>query len=250
MTAAISDLVIETTLLRGKVKLLQPKKGFHASLDTVFLAASLPAMARGTVLDMGCGVGSAGLTYTLRNKNNELIGIDIQQDLIDISHQNAALNGLSDRCRFFCTDIADDTFIAPNSINAVMMNPPYYEEGAHTPSPLKNKALSHGEASADLKTWIKFAHSRLKQGGTLALVHRADRLNKIITLISSRNWFGNIEIYPLFSKETQPAKRVIVRARKERFTPLKLHRGLIIHMNNGKYTTESEEILSEFTQLF
>jgi hypothetical protein len=33
--------VIETTLLRGRVTLLQPKIGFHASTDSVFLAAAV-----------------------------------------------------------------------------------------------------------------------------------------------------------------------------------------------------------------
>ena len=76
--APSADLpVIETTLLRGRVRLLQPKVGFHASIDTVFLAAAVPVKDRWQVLDVGCGVGSAGLCVTLRNKNIYLTGLDI-----------------------------------------------------------------------------------------------------------------------------------------------------------------------------
>lgn len=79
--APYSD-VIDTTLLRGKVRLLQPRTGFHASTDTVLLAAAATALVKDgdTVLDAGCGVGSAGLCVTLKNKNISLFGIDIFED--------------------------------------------------------------------------------------------------------------------------------------------------------------------------
>src|SRR5690606_2236675 len=116
-----------------------------------------------------------------RNKNISLTGIDIQSELIDIALQNANLNKINNISCFFNVNILDDKTILNNCFNLVMMNPPYQEGGRHTASPIRNKALSHGEdaSGATLKDWIKYAHAKLKQGGSLVMVHRADRLDDI-----------------------------------------------------------------------
>jgi tRNA1(Val) A37 N6-methylase TrmN6 len=239
--------VIETTLLRGKIRLLQQKAGFHASLDTVFLAAAVPLKDRWNVLDIGCGVGSAGLCTASRNKNISLTGIDIQPDLIDLAHQNATLNQIHDMCRFFNVNILNDKTITSNCFNAILMNPPYQEAGTHTASPLKNKALSHGEeaSGATLKDWVKYAHAKLKQGGYLTMVHRADRLDDIISTLTARRWFGSLVILPLHSRQGDDAKRVIIQARKERYRPITLKSGFIIHKKDGSYTPEARTVLED-----
>lgn len=248
MTTDKHDQVIETTLQRGKVKLLQPKVGFHASLDSVFLAAAVPLKERWQVLDIGCGVGSAGLCCALRNGNIYLTGIDIQQELIDLAHKNAELNGLTSRSRFFCGDLSTDKVIENNYFHSVLLNPPYQEAGTHTPSPKKIKAFSHGEdaSGVSLIKWIKYSHSKLKNGGHITVVHRADRLDDIVVSLTQKRWFGSLEIIPLWPRQGDPAKRVIVRARKERYAPVTLHAGIVIHEKSGKYTDVAEAILSDF----
>jgi tRNA1(Val) A37 N6-methylase TrmN6 len=241
-----SNEVIETTLLRGRVRLLQPKIGFHASLDTVFLAAAIPSKNNANVLDVGCGVGSAGLCALSRNGHMRLVGLDIQRELIDLALQNAALNGLEEHCHFFRGDLLSEKVIPDNNFNVVLMNPPYMEGGTHTPSPRRNKALSHGEdaSGAKLQDWVKYAHRKLKNGGTLVMIHRADRLDDVIVALEQRRWFGSLEVYPLWSKAGEDAKRVIIRARKERYAPLVLKAGLIIHEKSGQYTDGAQRILS------
>lgn len=238
--------VVENTLLRGKLKLLQPKVGFHAAIDTVFLAAAVPVKDRQHVLDIGCGVGSAGLTVALRNKNIQLTGLDIQQELIDLALQNAHLNNMSARCRFFQGTVLTDKNVPDNAFHSVMMNPPYQEAGTHVPSPKKIKALSHGEdaSGAALTDWVKYAHRKLKQGGFLTLIHRADRLDDVILALTSRRWFGSLVIYPLYPHAGENARRVIVRARKERYAATILKAGMVVHEKNGTYTGSAEKILS------
>lgn len=237
--------VVENTILRGKLKLLQPKVGFHAAIDTVFLAAAVPVKDRQHVLDIGCGVGSAGLSVTLRNNTIQLTGIDIQQELIDLALQNAALNDMSDRCRFFQGTVLTDKNVPDNAFHSVMMNPPYQEAGTHVPSPKKIKAFSHGEdaSGAALTDWVKYAHRKLKQGGFLTMIHRADRLDDVILSLTSRRWFGSLVIYPLYPHAGENARRVIVRARKERYAAATLKSGMVIHEKNGTYTSDAEKIL-------
>ena len=240
-----TEEVVENTILRGKLKLLQPKVGFHAAIDTVFLAAAVPVKDRQHVLDVGCGVGSAGLSVALRNKTIQLTGIDIQQELIDLALQNAALNDMSDRCRFFQGTVLADKSVQDNAFHSVMMNPPYQEAGTHMPSPKKIKAFSHGEdaSGATLTDWVKYAHRKLKQGGFLTMIHRADRLDDVILSLTTRRWFGSLVIYPLYPHAGENARRVIVRARKERYAAAIVKSGMVIHEKNGTYTSDAEKIL-------
>lgn len=243
--------VIETTLLRGAVRLLQPKIGFHASIDTVFLAAAVSIRDRQHLLDVGCGVGSAGLCVLARNKTVALTGIDIQQPLVDLAHQNATLNGVSAQCRFFAGSLLTDHHVPDNAFHAVMMNPPYQEGGTHTPSPQKIKALSHGEdaSGAALEDWIKYAHRKLKNGGTLTMIHRADRLDDIILHLTKRKWFGGLTVLPLHSRMGEDAKRVIVSARKERYARTTLKPGFVIHEDDGSYTAAAQKVLESAAPL-
>ena len=238
--------VIETTLLRGRVRLLQPRVGFHASLDTVFLAAAVPVKNNASLLDIGCGVGSAGLCALARNDRMHLVGLDVQQDLVDLALQNASLNGWSEQCHFFRGSLLTEKVIPDNHFNVVLMNPPYQEGGTHTPSPRKNKAISHGEeaSGAKLLDWVKYAHRKLKNGGTAVMIHRADRLDDVIVTLANRRWFGSLEVFPLWSRAGDDAKRVIVRARKERYAPLSLKAGLVIHEKDGQYTDGAQKVLS------
>jgi tRNA1(Val) A37 N6-methylase TrmN6 len=244
-----NDEIIETSLLRGKLTLLQPKVGYHASLDAVFLGAAAPVQDGWKVLDMGCGVGTIGLCVTLRNRNISLIGIDIQSELIDIALQNANINKVNDISRFFNLNILNDKTIVNNCFNSIIMNPPYQESG--TVSPVKNKTFSHdeGASGATLKDWIKYAHLKLKQGGYLTMIHRADRLDDILLIMGQRRWFGSFVILPLHSREGDNAKRVIIRARKERYAPTVLKRGIVIHNKDGSYTATARGILDNLTPI-
>jgi len=243
--------VIETTLLRGRVKLLQPKIGFHASTDSVFLAAAVPVKDKYKVLDVGCGVGSVGFCVLARNKTVSLTGLDIQPELIDLARQNAQLNDVEDRSRFFHGSLLSEKLIEDNQFNVVVMNPPYLESGAHTPSPEKIKATSHGEGAsgASLADWVKYAHRKLKQGGHLTIIHRADRMDDVIVELEKKNWFGSVVVYPLWSHAGEDAKRVIIQARKERYAPIMLKAGMVIHREDGKYTKEADAVLSEATAI-
>lgn len=237
--------VIETTLLRGRVKLLQPKQGFHASIDSVFLAAAVPVKDRYKVLDVGCGVGSVGLCVLARNKTVSLTGIDVQPELVDLARQNAVLNDVD--AQFFAGNIKTEKHTDDNAFNVVVMNPPYLEGGTHTPSPEKIKATSHGEGAsgASLIDWIKYAHRKLKQGGHLVMIHRADRMDHVIVELEKKRWFGSLVVYPLWSRAGDDAKRVIIQARKERYAPIVLKPGMIIHEKNGQYTGTAHSILSD-----
>ncbi len=64
--APIGDDLTEDQFLSGRLTLRQPAQGYRAAIDPVILAAAIPARADETALDLGAGVGTAGLCLLTR----------------------------------------------------------------------------------------------------------------------------------------------------------------------------------------
>ena len=122
------------------------------------------------------------------------------------------------------------------------MNPPYYDIKSflHPQNDIKYKA--HVEGALKLKDWIFFAHERLKNKGRLSIVHRAEALESILSLLKEHN-FGGIATFPLWPKEKKLAKRIVINAVKNSKKPSRLFPGVVLHTQENTYTQEAEQIL-------
>lgn len=242
-----SDMVAdEIYVLDKKVKLLQlPDGGFRTSLDSVMLAAACMAKDGDHVLDAGCGVGGAGFCLLWRVKGACLTGVEWEAAYIQLARENAALNAATDRANFIESDIRDVEFGPKPIFDHVMMNPPFFEAGRHTPSPdlIKAQALGHQEEDLSLEDWIKAAHRLVKSGGSLTMIYPTSGTDKIIRAMGKK--FGAIEIIPLWPRAGIPSKRVIIRAIKDRHTPCRIHPGLVLHETDGSYTVAADKVLRE-----
>jgi tRNA1(Val) A37 N6-methylase TrmN6 len=85
-----------------------------------------------------------------------------------------------------------------------------------------------------------------KPKGGVTLIHRADRLDEILSLLHGKA--GGIVVFPIWPKATDAggdARRVIVSARKGMKTPLRLAPGLALHGDDGGYTGAAEAVLRD-----
>jgi tRNA1(Val) A37 N6-methylase TrmN6 len=236
------NLPEEIHVLDRKVKLYQPAKGgFRTSLDSVMLAAACPARNGERVLDAGCGVGGASFCLLWRVPGIRLTGVEWQESYIELARENNALNGRD--AEFVLSDIR--AYQPETLYDHVMINPPYLEAGRHTPSPddVRAQALGHQISDLTLEDWIRAAHRLLRSAGTLTLIYPAHGANKIILALGRK--FGAVEIIPLWPRAGQEAKRVIIRAIKDRQTPSRIFAGLTLHEDNGAYTAEAERVLRD-----
>ncbi len=239
-------MLIETTIdgiLNHRIAIEQPKKGYRVAIDTLLLAAAVPAKANDRILELGCGVGGAMLALACRVPGVMITGVDIQPELTQLCQSNIERNALNSELNVLCGDVTalPEKLIA--EFNHVMMNPPYNAEARHDASKMKIKRLANIETSGDLEKWIRSAAKALNTDGTLTLIHRADRQEEIISYLI--NEFGGLVIKPIVTRPDTPPKRIIVRAIKGALYSLKVACPLIIHAPDGRYTSEADAVLRD-----
>ncbi len=230
----------ENYLLDKKVKIYQPEGYYKASSDAVWVASAINKLKKGDkILDVGSGGGAVSLCLAERFKNNEIqiTGIELQKVLAESAQKSAEENGF-DFLDFENYDIFNCK-MKPCSFDHVITNPPYAEEDM--PSPNSSKATAHNFQKNGLESWLKFCIKMLKPQGSFYIINRAEALEEIIKTISGK--LGKIEVFPLYSKEGQPAKRVVIRAQKDSKAPLIIHQGIVVHEQNGLYSEKAENVL-------
>jgi tRNA1(Val) A37 N6-methylase TrmN6 len=232
----------EDAFLGGQVRLRQPVEGYRAAIDPVLLAASVDAGPGQRVLEVGTGHGAAAICLAHRVPDCAVTGIEIQPALVRLANDNARLNGLSSSVQVMVGDLVRPLpRIAAGGFDHVMANPPYLDAPRADVSPDAARAAANVEGGADLSEWIAFMLRMVRSKGTITLIHRADRLGDILSLLQGQA--GEVVVFPLWPKQGIAAKRVIVRARKGIRTPLSMSAGLVMHEDNGGYTAAADEIL-------
>lgn len=237
------DMSAETTIddfLGGAIRLIQPKDGYRVSMDTVMLAATVPAKPGETVLEAGVGSAGAALCLARRLTGVHVFGVDIQPSMIALARQNISCNDLSDFVSVERRCVTDMT--GPEATyDHVMINPPYLAKGKAIRPPEANKGLAHMDSAATLADWIKFSIYNVKNRGTVSIVYRADRIDEVISHLYRR--VGDLKIFPLWPRVGVAAKRVIIQGRKGVHGAAKLLPGLALHGEVDRYTAEAREIL-------
>jgi tRNA1(Val) A37 N6-methylase TrmN6 len=123
----------------------------------------------------------------------------------------------------------------------MMSNPPFFDDpkALRAPSPEKTGAWM---ADAGLSAWTAFALKAVREGGSITLIHRADRLADILSLLAPKA--GSFRIRPVQPFADTPAKRVLVRAVKTGKAPLVLLPPLVMHeRGGGQHSAQAEAIL-------
>lgn len=238
----------EDRLLGGRVRLRQPVSGPRAAIDAVLLAAAVPAREGERVLDLGTGAGAASLCLAARVARVTLTGLEIQPAAATLARGNADLNGVADRFEVVVGDVAHPPAdLRAGGFDHVMANPPHHAAGRATApaDPALAAARIEATAGAGLGDWIACGFRLVRNGGTVTIIHRADRLDDLLHELRGRRGGarGGIVVFPLWPRAGQAAKRVVVRARKGGGAPLRLASGLVLHGEGGSYTEAAEAVL-------
>jgi tRNA1(Val) A37 N6-methylase TrmN6 len=235
----------EDAVLGGRLVLRQPLRGHRVGHDAILLAAATSAKSGDHAVDLGAGVGGAGLALARRIEGLNVTLVEIDPVLTALAAGNAQRNDLSDRVRAVCLNVdasvADFAAagLAPGSAACVLMNPPF--NVAQQPSPDHARRLAHTASETTLEHWLRAAARLLRADGVVTLIWRADGLAEVLAALSKD--FGAIAVLPVHPKPGAAAIRVLVRATKGNRAPLALLPGFLLADSDSKPTAAAEAVL-------
>jgi tRNA1(Val) A37 N6-methylase TrmN6 len=235
----------EDAVLGGRLVLRQPLRGHRVGHDAILLAAAIVVKPGEPAVDLGSGVGGAGLALARRIEGVAVTLVEIDPALTALAAGNAERNGLSDRVRAVCLDAespaADFTAagLPPGSAACVLMNPPF--NIAQQPSPDRARRLAHAATEGTLERWLLTAARLLRPDGAVTLIWRADGLGDVLAALDKD--FGAITVLPVHPRPGAAAIRVLVRATKGNRSPLILLPGFLLADADGKPTAAAEAVL-------
>jgi tRNA1(Val) A37 N6-methylase TrmN6 len=247
--SATGGLPTDDAFLGGALQILQPKSGYRAGLDAVMLAAAVPLAAAGSmrVLDIGAGVGTAGLCLARRAESAEVTLLEREPALAHLAAENVQRNGLGSRVRVVQAEVGLSAAglqaldLAPESFDQVMANPPFHARDAGTPAPDALKAGAQAMPQEDLERWVRFMARMAGPGGGATVIHKAEALGHLLGLLEGR--FGALKVLPLHPRAAAPAHRVIVQGIKGSRASLTLLPGFVLHGAGDAFTPAAQAIL-------
>lgn len=233
------EKIINDLVYFDNLKIVQNKNYFNFSLDSILLPNFAP-ITENTKLILDLCTGNAPVPLVLTTKTNaKIIGVELQKEVFELAKESVELNDLSEQIELINDNINNIvTKYETDTFGLITCNPPYFK---HSEQSITNdneiKSIARHEIHMELEDVFKISKKLLKNGGSVCMVHRTDRLMEIIEKMKN----NNIEpkrvqfIYPKINSESN---LVLVDGRKNGKTGLKVLAPLYVHNEDGSYTDE------------
>lgn len=168
----------------GDKKIIQNTELYRFTSDSILLSRFARVKAGDNVADFCSGCGVVGFHFLCLNpKIASLTLFEMQEELADMSRRTAEMNGFG--CTVVCTRLQDIPPCYNDKFSLILCNPPY-ERGGFEKEDYK-KAVCRKELTITLPEIVEAAYKKLKFGGRIAILNRADRAAELIYLLKTKN---------------------------------------------------------------
>lgn len=233
------------TLFEGKIQVIQQKNGYRFSIDAVLLSGFTWLRRGDKVIDLGTGGGIIPLILSKREEGAaQIIGVEIQSELLKLATKNVHLNGLDDLITICRGDIRElNSIFPPSHFDVVVSNPPYYRMSSGRINPCSQKAIARHEITCTIDAVLQATRYLLKEGGRMFIIFPARRA---ITLLDS---LRSATLEPkrlrwIHSREGEEAKFILIEAHKRGGEGVTVMSPLFIYTQHGEFTLEMESLYS------
>lgn len=235
------DESVDDLQLNG-LKLIQKKDAFRFGVDAVLLSDFANIKNKFRVIDLCTGTGIVPFLIFGKYKPQEICGVEIQDEMVEMAQRSSELNEVQDVLKFYKGDLKDIKFLKTlGKFDVLTVNPPYKLNNAGIVNPSDKLAIARHEVMCNLEDVIKAARTLLKDNGRMFIVHRPERLADIITLMRE------YKIEPKRIKMVQPNTKkapniVLVEGQRDGGKFLKWEAPLYVYKDEGGYSDEIEKI--------
>ena len=237
-------MIVRNRLLNFSSNIIyQDDDYFTFSLDSVLLANFVTIKLRDKkILDLCSGNAPIPMLLTFRT-NAFIYAIELQECVYKLGLDSIKENKMDSQIKFINDDVMNsDKIFESESFDVITCNPPYfkYEESSYV-NDVDIKTLARHEVKIKLEDIISKSSYLLKNGGTLAIVHRPDRFIELINLLKKYN-FEPKKVRFVHPKIGSDANIMLVEATKNGKPGIKVVSPLISHNNDGSYCDEIREM--------
>lgn len=164
-------------------KIIQNTRLYRFTSDSILLSKFARFKSGDRVADFCSGSGVVGFHFLCLNPKAESLTLfEMQEELASMSRRTAELNGFD--CEVVCTRLQDIGREYDDKFSLILCNPPYEKSGFE--NEVYERAICRKEITLTLKEIAEAAFRKLKFGGRLAIINRADRAAELIYLLKAR----------------------------------------------------------------
>ena len=227
-------------ILRGKISIIQLKKGFRYGFDTVFLAAFVNGYLKKlkkkkiSLADVGSGVGTISLIVAYQNDKINITAIENNDTYLEIANENIVRNNFQKKINLRQGDIFNIDNDLMNRFDIVVTNPPFYDR---KDKKSENELENYATRIINYESWIENSVKLLKDKGIIFLIIPTRLLEKSLKFLSKKT--GSFKIFPIWPNQKKPSKRLILLAKKGGASPTELMSGMRLLNNRGKITKKA-----------
>lgn len=225
-------------LILGSYSLYQARAGYRFSLDAVLLAHFVNLEKIQRAVDLGTGSGVVATIMAARSPDIQVIGLELQEDMVKRARRSVLFNGLEGRVSILQGDVRQITkHIIPQSVDLVVSNPPFRRKGEGRISQNSEQAIARHELQGGLGDFIRGASQILTRAGRLAMIQRPERFVETIQLLKE-NGIVPTRLRWVHSYIYSEAGLFLVEGSKKNRAVLAVLPPLIIYDQPGVYTAE------------
>lgn len=224
---------------------IQKRSGFRFGVDAVLLANFANIKRNDNILDLCSGTGIVPFIIAGKRKFNKIVGIEIQEDMVDMAKRTAVYNELDEKIKFIAGDLKDIELLkALGNFDVVTVNPPYKLKNSGITNKNREDSIARHEILCDIEDVIKSANILLKDRGRFYMIHRPERIVDILTTMRKYK-IEPKRIKMIQPNEKKPPNLLLIEGHKNGGQFLKWEKGICVYDNLGNYTQELTSIYAK-----
>ena len=231
-------------VISDRLMIAQHARGYRFGLDSLLLATDLPGLPEEPVIwELGIAQGAVLWSVLARLVRARGVGVERQESLAALARANIARNAQwlhpTERATVLCADVREhrDRF-EPHSADLVLINPPYFEQGARRLGHNAQKSQAHHEFHGGLADFIDAATYVMRHRAWLKIIAPPRRLPHLFEAVASKPDLHVISLRSVHADPDADAYLVEAILRRGKRPDMVMRPTLCVRTHEGHYTDE------------
>jgi tRNA1Val (adenine37-N6)-methyltransferase len=223
----------------GRIRVIQPKKGYRFSVDAPLLADFIRTRKKDEALELGTGSGIVALLLSVKPFKT-ITAVEIQASLAGLARRNVELNGLGGRVEIVRADWR--TYEPGRTFDLIFSNPPYIRKSTGCLSVSAEKSAAKHELHGGIEEVMGRTAAWLAPDGRACFVYPEKRRADFARAGDRRGF--RIHRFRQVRARAGEAPNLFLAELGFAAVEPEIMPPLVLYGPDGKYTAEAEAIFS------